>query len=345
MFGLRWGLLGGVVVGLGVLTLACGPSAVPATPGAPTPDPFAVVRATSQAAYQSGRALVDRGDRASLVQGCTLIDTAKTTDPDDRPDVNQALDQCKAALSALLATEAPTPAAALQTLVLPTLPASTGGSTSQATLAPRAGTPEAGSGSVASASGTAGVPTGGTGPRATPGTAPQQATSGTSQQQATPGATAAGSLVTWRDPQRRFSISAPSDWATTEQPQTLFGTGVVAFREPAGRAEVDVSVDNATRAVSPELYAATMELVMSQQVPGYAGEQVVPGATSGNPSVRRVFTFTVRDANGRDIQARGFQVALLKGSTPYIISGSAPADQFQQYSPTFDRVVASFQFS
>ena len=84
---------------------------------------------------------------------------------------------------------------------------------------------------------------------------------------------------------------------------------------------------------------------MQQQVPGYASEQVTPGVIAGAPSVRRVFTFTQRDASGGEYQARGFQVTLVKGSTPYIISGSAPADQFQQYSGTFDQMVDAFRFS
>jgi hypothetical protein len=88
-----------------------------------------------------------------------------------------------------------------------------------------------------------------------------------------------------------------------------------------------------------------MDLAMQKQVPGYAGEQVVPGNASGQPSVRRVFTFTLHDAAGHDLQARSFQVTVLKGSTPYIISGSAPAEQFQQYSSTFDQMVGTFQFS
>jgi hypothetical protein len=61
--------------------------------------------------------------------------------------------------------------------------------------------------------------------------------------------------------------------------------------------------------------------------------------------VRRVFTFMRRDSAGRDQAVRGFQSTVLKGSTPYIISGSAPADQFQQYSPIFDQMVDSFRFS
>lgn len=152
-------------------------------------------------------------------------------------------------------------------------------------------------------------------------------------------------MVTWKDPQGRFSLDSPANWSTVPQPQSLFGTSVVEFQDPTRRAEVDVAVDSGTRAVSPELYAASMELAMQQQVPGYAAEQVLPGTIAGNPSVRRVFTFTQRDASGQDHQARGFQVTLVKGSTPFIISGSAPAEQFQQFSPMFDRVVESFRFS
>jgi hypothetical protein len=152
-------------------------------------------------------------------------------------------------------------------------------------------------------------------------------------------------LVPWSDPQGRFTIEAPAAWARIDQPTVLFGTGIVQFRDPSGRAEADVAVDNSTKAVSPELYSASMEIAMQKQVPGYAGEEVQPGTAAGNPSIRRVFTFTQRDASGQDHQARGFQVTVLKGSTPYIIGGSAPADQFQQYSPTFDQIVESFKFS
>src|SRR5205085_12417423 len=122
-------------------------------------------------------------------------------------------------------------------------------------------------------------------------------------------------------------------------------TKVVELGDPSARAKVDVAVNTTTKAVSTELYAASMELAMQQKVPGYASEQVVPGSTSGSPSVRRVFTFTQRDANGQDHQARGFQLAVVKGSTPYLISASAPADQFDSFSPAFDAMVQSFRFS
>jgi hypothetical protein len=161
---------------------------------------------------------------------------------------------------------------------------------------------------------------------------------------ASPQVVASGS-ATWQDPQGRFSITAPPGWLRLDQPQTRFGIGAVAFYDPSGRAEVNVAVDTAARAISPELYAACAELAMTQQVPGYATEQAVPTTTAGSPAIKRVFTFTARDASGRDVQARGFQSAVLKGATPYVISGSAPATEFQQFSPTFDQVVASFQFS
>ena len=42
---------------------------------------------------------------------------------------------------------------------------------------------------------------------------------------------------------------------------------------------------------------------------------------------------------------RTLQVTIVKGSTPYVISDSAPADQYQQYSGVFDQMVESFRFS
>src|SRR6267142_2305517 len=86
----------GCSVVLGSLTLACGPSAAP-QPTAVAADPFAVVRATSQAAYQAGKDYLDRGD----LRGCPLIDTAKTTDPDARAEIQQALERCLQAIAEL----------------------------------------------------------------------------------------------------------------------------------------------------------------------------------------------------------------------------------------------------
>ncbi len=301
-----------VGVTLGSLTLACDPAV--ATAPTPVPaDPFIVVRATSQAAYVSGKAHLDRGE---LQQALIDLDTAKTNDPDNRAEIEQALSQTISLLALQTPTAEPTPAP--RAIVVATVPAA---------RPANAATP---------------------GPRTS---APAGAARPTSPAVAgpTPGAAAQGGgsteLVTWRDPQGRFTLSAPGDWARSQPPLSLFGTSVVQFRDPSVQAELDVAVDSASRAVSPELYAATMELAMQHQVPGYAAEVTLPGSTAGNPSVRRVYTFTQRDAAGNDNQARGFQVAVVKGSTPYLISGSAPADQFEAFSPTFDQMVETFRFS
>jgi hypothetical protein len=294
----------GVGVLLGWSTLACGPTA--ASNPTPTPaqgDPFAVVRATAQAAYASGKAHLDHGE---YLQACVDLDTAKTNDPDNDPAITQALGQALQYCLTPAAEATAAPAQARPTLIVATV----GAVLTQAAPAPAAA------------------------PTARP-------TSGSTAQEAP----ASADLMTWRDPQGRFSISRPPDWRAIDEPRSLFGTSVVEFGDMSGRAELDVAVDTTSKAVSPELYAASMELAMQQQVPGYASEQVQPGATAGSPSVRRVFTFTQRDASGKEHQARGFQVTLVKGSTPYIISGSTPAEQFQEFSPTFDQMVQSFQFS
>jgi hypothetical protein len=301
-----------VGVTLGSLTFACGPAVAPAPTPVPA-DPFIVVRATSQAAYVSGKAHLDRGE---LPQALIDLDTAKTNDPDNRPEIEQALSQTISQLA--LQTPTAEPTSVPRAIVVATVPA--------ARPAPLV-TPGPG----------ATVPVVATGPTLLPGAG------------STPGAVPLGAgsteLVAWRDPQGRFTLSAPGDWARTQPPLSLFGTSVVQFRDPTIQAELDVAVDSPTRAVSPELYAATMELAMQQQVPGYAAEQTLPGSTAGNPSIRRVYTFTQRDAAGNDNQARGFQVAVVKGATPYLISGSAPADQFGSFSMTFDQMVETFRFS
>jgi hypothetical protein len=305
------------------------------------------VRATSQAAYLAGQTAIAQGD---YLQACVDLDTAKTNDPDNRADIQQALEQ---ALSRCLtpppqATSAPA-AAQQRTIVVATLAAGVGGSLSGS------GTP--GSAPASATNGPA-APSGGAGAQ-TPGLAPPPLALSPLTLSALPTAPAAApstapaalaaandaNMVAWNDPQGRFSISAPSDWVMVNSPQSLVGTAVVEFHDPSGSAEVDVAVDSNTRAVSPELYAASLELAMQQQVPGYASEQVIPSTTAGSPSVQRVFTFSERDPSGQQHQARGMQLTIVKGSTPYIISAIAPAEQYAQFSPPFDRIVGSFRFS
>jgi hypothetical protein len=365
------------------LSLACSPAA----PAAPTQnaDPFAVVRATSEAAYQAGQAELSRGD---YLQACVDLDKAKTNDPDSRADIQQALDQATghgcAPITPVSQATSPPAAAQQRTLVVATISAGLGTalvgpavpSGAVSTLA--AATPQSGLATPAAPGGgqtpgasiaqtpapgnsTAGV----TAATARPLTAVAVATSvsgtvaaGTSvagtaapaaatapPSASTASASTATPLMTWRDAQGRFSLGVPPGWSRVDNPQSLVGTGAVEFHDPSGRAEIDVAVDPTAHAVSPELYAASLELAMQRQVPGYASEQIVPATIAGNPSVQRVYTFTQRDPSGQDHQARGFQTVFVKGSTPYVISGSAPAEEFQQFGPTFDQIVQSFQFS
>ena len=284
-----------VGTGLVLITFACTPSprAAPAPP-TPTDDPFVVVRATAAAAYESGRAHLDRGE---LEQALVDLDTAKTNDPDNRQDIQQALDATLRQLQALTPTAGPTPPPQ-RTIVVATVPAA----------------------SPVAAAAVSAIPV------------------------VSPSASVA--LVKWSDPQGRFTIGAPASWTAVDQPQSFVGSPVVEFRDPTGRAEFDVTVDSSTRAVSPELYTASIELAMQQQVPGYASEQALPVTVGGTAGFERIFTFTQRDASGAEHQARGMQVVVLKSSTPYVVSATAPAELFaNQYRGTFDSIVASFAFS
>jgi hypothetical protein len=307
----RAGLIVGVVgLSLAGLSLACRPSQATAVPTPAAADAFAVVRATAEAAYQSGKAHLDRGE---LEPALIDLDTASTNDADNRQDIQLALAQTISQLQTETPTVVPTPLPRAPVIATPLLVAT------PLPLAPGVATPVPPTLVVASL----------------PATTPEPA-----------GSMIAPILVAWRDPQGRFSVSAPTDWATAEHTQALFGvgSGVVQFRDASGRSELDIAVDSQANAVSPELYSASVELALQQHVPGYTAEQTLPENVSGSPSIRRVFTFTQRDASGLDYQARGFQVTVVNGTTPYVISGSAPADQFQAASVTFEQMVETFRF-
>jgi hypothetical protein len=307
----RAGLIVGVVgLSLAGLSLACRPSPATAVPTPAAADAFAVVRATAEAAYQSGKAHLDRGE---LEPALIDLDTASTNDADNRQDIQLALAQTISQLQTETPTVVPTPLPRAPVIATPLLVAT------PLPLAPGVATPVPPTLVVASL----------------PATTPEPA-----------GSMIAPILVVWRDPQGRFSVSAPTDWATAEHAQALFGvgSGVVQFRDASGRSELDIAVDSQANAVSPELYSASVELALQQHVPGYTAEQTLPENVSGSPSIRRVFTFTQRDASGLDYQARGFQVTVVNGTTPYVISGSAPADQFQAASVTFEQMVETFRF-
>src|SRR5882762_6058804 len=115
-------IFGGLGVVLICLTFACRPAAAPAsTPVAA--DPFAVVRATSQAAYQNGKAHLDRGE---FLPACVDLDKARVADPDNRPEIQHALEE--ALQHCLTPVVEPTPAqrgnvVATLALVVPTVAA------------------------------------------------------------------------------------------------------------------------------------------------------------------------------------------------------------------------------
>ena len=249
-------------------------------------DPFVVVRATSEAAYASGKAHLERGElQAALID----LDAARTNDPDNRQDLQQAIDRTISQLAARRRRPSRRPRRGR--LSWAPCPPSPG----------RAGTP--------APAATTRAPAAAATPARASTVAPILA--------ATPQTAGAAALVSWRDPQGRFTLSAPSDWARAQQPQSLVGTGVVQFRDPSVQAELDVAVDSASRALSPELYAATMELTMQQQVPGYAAEVSLPGQHPRqpvHPPHRSPSPSATRPATTN--QARGFQVAVVKGSTP-----------------------------
>jgi hypothetical protein len=311
------------IVGLSVgaalvsLAVACQPGGSQPAAQPTQSDPFAVVRATADAAYRAGQADLDRGQ---LEQALVELDQAKTNDPDNRPEIQQALDETIRRIQAL--------PPATETAII-----GGQGALVTSTAAARTAAPQGQSAPATAPAGTAtGQPPRPVATAAQPGGAAGQTPS-------------AAGLMTWRDAQGRFSIGAPPGWETLNAPQAMFGSGVVGFRDPQGQgqAELEVAVDTSTRAVSPELYAASMELAM-QQVPGYALDSVQPGTTAGNPSVRRVFSQTRQDADGHDYTARGFQVAIVRGSTAYVVSAFAPAQRYAEYSATFERMLDSLAF-
>ncbi len=271
-----------VLAGLLPIMAAC-QSAARATP-TENVDDFAVVRQRAEAAYVAGRQALERGDlEAALVS----LDQAKVNDPDNRADIQAALDETLGRLRALPPTPAPVPA--------------------------------------------------------TPGPAPTPARPDPASVAPTAGAAGPPGLAVWTDPGQRFSVAAPPDWAVLAAPRAPFGTGAVGFRDPEGRSELVVAVDENAQAVSPELYAARMELAAGG-TPGYALESVVPGTTAGVPSVRRTFVANQRDATGQSVAVRGFQVVLLRTGAAWVLAATAPVAQYARLAPVFEGVVSSFTF-
>ncbi len=149
-------------------------------------------------------------------------------------------------------------------------------------------------------------------------------------------------MAAYDDPSGRFRLAVPRDWRTVASPRAAFGTGVVAFASPDGTAELLVSADQSAEAISPELYAAKMELAM-EKAPGYALQALVPETSAGGPAIRRTFTVRQQGTAGVEQVEAAFQLVLLRGSTPWVLEASAPADRFSTVAPTLDAMAASFR--
>ena len=271
--------------GIAACTLSAPPA--PPTPAENEPDDFAVVRSTAEAAYQTGQQQLAAGDLdAALVS----FDQARLNDPDQRQDIQSALDETVAQIRAQPQPPTKTP--------LPTW-------TPEPTVAARVQTPTP-------------VPTS-TGPRVPAG------------------------YAVWTDTQGRFTIAIPSDWKVGQQPTAEFGTGIVAFKDPTGVGQLIVAQDPQAQAVSPELYAAKMEIQM-ENADGYALDTVVPGMIGNSPSLRRNYSVNQKNAAGQQVTVKGFQLTVLRGKVPYILTASAPANQYDSFAQTFDQIVGTFTF-
>lgn len=282
-----------------LLAAGCSSLAPNALAPSPTADAYAVVRATADEDYQKGKQQLSQGD---LEDALVTLDQASINDPDNRQDIQDALNQTLAQIRAL-PTPVPTPPLPTPTpFLLPTSPSPA------------------------------------------PSPSPVPAASGSSVPAAAPTPTPAGpslDLATWTDPNGRFTIGAPSTWQTVQSPTALAGQGIVGFRDPTGAAELDVAIDQISEPMSAELYAAHLDVAM-QQVPGYALQSVQPGTTSNVPSLRRDFTLTQTSGQSSSSAARGFQITFTQGTQAYVIDGTAPPQQYDSFSPTFDAMVAAF---
>ena len=177
-------------------------------------------------------------------------------------------------------------------------------------------------------------------PNATP-----QAVFGSATAGPSPTPTELPGTTVWTDPVGRFRASYPPGWTVQNDPPVIFGRGVVSFKDPSGLAEFAVGLDENAQAVSPELYAAKMDLFMQEQLKeAYASESILPGNVGSSPSLRRNFTVIQRTPNGAPINTRAFQVAVVRGSSAYVLYGSAPAASWPMFGAQLEQIAGSFRF-
>lgn len=283
-----------------VAAIACTPAPPPEPSPAPR-DEFATVRATAEAAYQTGSQMLMQDD---LERALVALNQAKVNDPDSRADIQAALDETVRRIQALPPPPTRTP--------IPTLTPLPDAPSPRPAISP--------------------VPSPGGGSRQVP-----------------------SDYAIWRDAQGRFSVAAPREWNARSSPQVEFGKGVAGFGEPNGKAEVTVAVDAENQVPSAELYAARMDIAMERtfctrmegdvcRSTGYSLDALIPSFTADQPSLRRNYTTTRRDAFGREVVTKGFQLTVLKGRTPYVVTGTSAAADYPRFEATFDQILNSFSF-
>lgn len=158
-----------------------------------------------------------------------------------------------------------------------------------------------------------------------------------------PGLAQSTALHEVHDPQGRFSISLPENWAVRTT-----GDGVhdaVAGIGPAGtdgvRPSVVVDVREQMVAMSAEASATLAEAGL-RQLANYVSVQDGPTKIGGVAGYYRFFTFTQDKASLYQMQ-----VYLAQGRQLYIITGTTRNDRAQLRGdyPLFIQIIASFRFA
>ncbi len=227
-------------------------------------------------------------------------------------------------------------------------PAATAGDTA-ATTTGGAAPPAAATGTVATGTAAPAVPTGSAQPT---GTVAARATTTTAPAATTRGTTAPGSATpspsgspppalpsgqTYRDPQGRFSLTVPGNWA-----QVPPAGATVAFQAPAAAdtvpATCNVVLEELPAGVSLDEYDQAAEAELRRQFPDYNPINRTPVPVDGRPGYKRLYTATIA---GNLLQLQ--QVYAIDRNVGYIVSCGASQQSFATFAPTFDQIIGTFR--
>lgn len=139
-----------------------------------------------------------------------------------------------------------------------------------------------------------------------------------------------------------IALLVPTGWNRTDMPVTEVGQGIVEFRDSAGKAIFTVARDAPGPDVTPEKYAAAVELKM-QELHGYAIQQVQFVSVGYLPGVKRVFSLPGTSPAGREGLVREVQFVVGSGRQIFILTGEAGDGDFDIYRESFEKMVTSFR--